>query len=90
MQPRRARGHLFGCRRPIAEPFAGRIRAAFQDVRDVHLIARKPHRLDDLGEQLAGLTHERLACIILIGPRCFAHKHQIRGGVAYSEHHVFT
>ena len=39
MQPRRARGHLFGCRRPIAEPFAGRIRAAFQNVRDVHLIA---------------------------------------------------
>src|SRR5262245_32519026 len=56
-------------------------RAALDDVRDVDFIAREPptshlHRLDHLGEQLTGASHERKTLRVLVRSRSLADEHQ--------------
>src|SRR4029079_17946714 len=61
---------------------------ALHDVRDVHLLAREAHRLDDLREQLPGPADERLALQIFIGAWAFADEHQPSMRVADAEDDV--
>ena len=75
-QERLAGGHFVG----LGVAVAGR--PALEDVGDVDVLARVAHRLDDLGEQLAGAADERLALDVFVGARRLAHEHQIRARVA--------
>ena len=60
-------------------------RSAFDDVRDVDLIAAQAHGVDHVVEQLAGAADERQALRVLIGARTFADEHQPRVRVAVAE-----
>jgi hypothetical protein len=63
-------------------------RTALHDVGDVDLLAREAHGSDDLRQQLAGASDERLALFVFIGPRAFPDEHQRRLGIPYSENQV--
>jgi hypothetical protein len=60
--------------------------AAFQDVRDEHIAALEPDLVEQLVEQLSGLSDERQPHPILVGPGRFANEHQVGVGVAGAEH----
>jgi hypothetical protein len=57
----------------------------FDDIADVYVLPAEAHRLDDLGEELPGAAHERLALGVLIGARRLAHEDQAGRGVSDSE-----
>ena len=57
-------------------------RAALQDVADVDVAAAEAHRLDHLGQELAGGADERLAGAILVGAGRLADEDERRVGVA--------
>ena len=61
-------------------------RAALDDVRDVDLGAGKPDALEQLVEELAGLTHEGVALLVLVKARRLADEHQVGVRVADAEH----
>ena len=75
-QERLAAGHFVG----LGVAVAGR--PALEDVGDVDVLPRVAHRLDDLGEQLAGAADERLALDVFVGARRLADEHQIGARVA--------
>jgi len=60
-------------------------RAAFENIRYVHFLARKPERLDHRIQQLTGATDEGLALPIFIGARGFADKKPLRLPIADAE-----
>src|SRR5262249_41571028 len=52
---------------------------AFDDIRDVHVLAAKPHPLgDDLGQELPGPADEGLAPEVLVPSRRLADEHEPR------------
>src|SRR5207245_1725590 len=53
-------------------------RAALHRVADVDVLAPQAHRLDHLGEELTGFTHERLPFQIFVLARGLADEHQTR------------
>ena len=66
-------------------------RPALDDVADVDFRAGDPHpAFDDIGEQLAGAAHERLATHVLIGARRFTDKHQVGMRVADAENDIMA
>ena len=75
-----AGGRLDRQRRAIAG------RAAAEDVQDVDVLAAHLHALDDdVGEQLAGPAHERLATPIFVGAGRLAAKDQPRIGISHAK-----
>ena len=76
LEERLALGDLVGLGVAVAR------RAALQDVADVDVVAAEAHRLDHLGQQLAGGADERLAGAIFVGARRLADEDQRRVGVA--------
>ena len=65
-------------------------RTALDDVRDVDVLPPQVDRFDDLRQQLAGPTNERLALQILVPPRRLADEHQLRVGSAYAKDEART
>ncbi len=52
-------------------------RPGLENIGDIGLLARKPHRLDDVIELSSCSSNEWPALSILIGSRGLAHEHQI-------------
>ena len=82
VQESAAIGDFVGQGRAIAR------RAAFEHVEDVHVAARERAGLDDLGQQLSGPAHERLALPVFVGAGRLAQKAQPRLGIAHAEHRL--
>ena len=61
-------------------------RAAFENVDDIDVVARKPDVGEQLVEELACRTHERDALLVLVEARSLADEHQIGVRVARAEH----
>ena len=74
-QKRLARRDLVGLRIAVLG------RPAFDDVGDVHVVARQADGLDDLREELAGAADERDALDVFVRARRLADKHQVRLGL---------
>src|SRR5262249_60736178 len=55
-------------------------------VRGADVVASEADGLDDLGEELAGLTDEGQALRVLVRARAFAHEHEPRARIALPEH----
>src|SRR5215213_4629521 len=81
-QIRRAGDHLVGHR--IAVPGW----AMLEDVGDEHVFTLEVDRGEDLVEQLARLSHERLSLLVLVRSRRLAHTHEIRVGTAHTRHGI--
>src|SRR5262249_17954683 len=60
--------------------------AALEHVRNEDLLALHPDFVEQLVEQLARPAHERKPLLVLAGPGRLADEHQLRVGVAVSEH----
>src|SRR6266508_1083611 len=74
-----ARGDFVFLRVPVVG------RAAAHRVDDVDLLAGRPHRLDDLRQQLSGGSHERQPLLVFLATRRFADEHQVRFRVSGAE-----
>src|SRR6266850_7802664 len=62
---------------------------AFDDVRDVNVVALEPHTFgDDVGQKLAGASDKGLALKIFVAPRSLADKHQLSVGIAHAKNQV--
>ncbi len=59
--------------------------AAFEDVRDEHVLPREPDAAEQLVEELPRLAHERDALLVLVEARRLADEHQVRVRVAVAE-----
>ena len=90
MEPGAADSHLIGRGLAVAGGLAGGVRAAFQNIGDVEVVARAAGGLDDFGEQLAGAAHEGLAAFIFIGPRSFPDEEEFAVDIAHAEDDVFA
>src|SRR5262245_6552279 len=60
-------------------------RAALEDVRDVHLVARQADGGEDLGQELAGSADERDALQVFLAPGGLADEHEGGGRAARAE-----
>ena len=82
---RSARRRFLGARRAIAG------RAALHHVGDVRLApTRDADRREHAVEELAGLAHEGLALLVLVGAGALSHEEPRRGFVAYAEHRLLA
>ena len=63
-------------------------RPALEDVRDEDVLARQSDALDQRGQELAGLAHERDALAVLVVARGLAHEHEVGVRVAAADHHL--
>ena len=81
-QIRRAGLNLLGARVAVSR------RAAFQDVRDVDVLASQPGQTQKLVEVLPRRAHERLPLRIFVTPRRLADEQHARMGVSHAEHRL--
>jgi hypothetical protein len=70
---------------PIATGVGGHVRPAFENIRDINLIACEFHRRKHFGEKISRSADKRFALLVLICPRRFSYKHQASFRIAYSE-----
>ena len=63
--------------------------AAFQDICNVHFLARKIYRKQHFVQQLPRSSDEWLALLIFICAGSFADEHQWRIDIANSKHNIF-
>jgi hypothetical protein len=70
---------------PIATGVGGHVRPAFENIRDINLIACEFHRREHFGEKISRPANKRFALLVLIRPRGFSYKHQAGFRIAYSE-----
>ena len=82
--------HFFGCGRAIAVILAGGVRAAFEDVRDVNLLAGEAHGLNDFGEELSGATDEGFGLLVFFRTGSFADEHEFGIDATDAEDDVFA
>ena len=60
-------------------------RTAFDDVRDVNLLALEAHGVDHVVEELAGAAHEGQPLRVFIGSRALAYEHEAGVGVSVAK-----
>jgi hypothetical protein len=58
---------------------------ALEDVRNVDLVSAETHRLDDLGEELAGASDKWLSLLVFIFSWRLTHEHQLSLGIAHAK-----
>src|SRR6185312_11318518 len=63
-------------------------RAALDHVGNVNILAAQAHGRNHVVEQLAGAAHEGQPLLVFVGPRTFAHEHQVGVLVAGAENDV--
>ena len=90
VQVRNARRHFFRRRFTVAVTLAGRVRPAFQDVRNINIRARKSGRRNYFRQQLSRRPDERFALRIFIRARRFADEHKLRVNAPDAEHDVLA
>lgn len=54
-------------------------------IRDVHVFAVDPRRVEGVVEQSSGGSDERLASLVLRVPRLLTHDHDVRGARSFAE-----
>ena len=61
---------------------------AFDDVRDINLVARQIRRGQQIVQELARRSHERLSFLVFVEARRFADKHDARVRISHAEDHL--
>src|SRR4051812_19251906 len=63
---------------------------ALQHVRDIHIVARQPHRLDHLRQQLTGAADKRYALLVFVRARGLADEHHVSVRIADTEDNLLA
>jgi len=88
LEPGKARAHLACVGRPMKAALAPRILGPLEmldGVRDVHVIAVDPRRIERAVEQSPGWTDERLPSLVLGVAWLLTHDHHVRGARPFTE-----
>ncbi len=82
--------HFRECWLAVTGSVGGHVRAAFQNIGDVNIVAFQTHGFDHFGEELAGSADEWYALLVFVGTWGFTDEHERGIGVADAEDDLFA